>query len=245
MASTDKRILITGATSGIGRALAEEFAGRGFIVGITGRRTHLLDEIKGAYPEGRVHAATLDVTDQKASVAGLEALIDQMGGLDILVANAGVANTNREFDWLVENTTISTNVNGFTLSLSVAYNHFKKHGVSGQIVGMSSVAALTAYGRSVAYCASKAFVSNYLRGMRHKAKLDELNVAFTDIKPGFIETPMIEGKKGLFWVISAEKSAKLMANAILARRNHAFIPARWFWVGLLLRLIPDWLIRTA
>lgn len=108
------------------------------------------------------------------------------------------------------------------------------------MVGISSVAGLFGYGRSAAYNASKAFVSNYLQGYRQKANHSNADITVTDIQPGFVESEMTDGKKGMFWVASKDKAASQIADVIEQKRNHAYITRRWRLVAWLVKCIPDW-----
>ncbi len=122
---------------------------------------------------------------------------------------------------------------------NVAFNYFEKKG-SGHIVGISSIAALRGASDSPAYNASKAYMSNYLQGLRQKAYKSGLSITITDIQPGFVNTSMAQGR-GLFWVASVSDAAIQIYNAIDSKKKHAYITARWRIIAWLLKVMPDWL----
>ena len=161
-----KKIIIIGASSGIGREIACIYAAHGHKVVITGRRNELLDEIKLKYTN-EVVSAPFDVTG-KQNRYEIESIIDQLGGLDLLIYNAGFGDASSGLQWEVEDLTTRTNVNAFVEITGIAFNYFIKQGY-GQIAVTSSVAALRGNSWSPAYSASKAFISNYAEGLQMKA----------------------------------------------------------------------------
>ena len=120
-----------------------------------------------------------------------------------------------------------------------AFHHFQQQG-SGQLAGISSVAALR--GSTVpAYAASKAFVANYLEGLRIRARKLKLPIDIIDIRPGYVETPLTHGQPGMFWVADAATAAWDCLRAIERRKRVAYITPRWALIAVLLRLLPGWL----
>jgi len=236
----DKKAVIIGATSGIGKALAEELHHRGYTLGLTGRRVERLEEIKNKL-ESRVYIQFMDVVQTKKAIQNLEELLARMNGMDIIVLNAGVSNFHGSAQWKTEKRVIDVNIRGFAALNNFAFDYFEKQG-NGQIVGISSIASLFGYGLSAAYNASKAFVSTYLQGYRQRANHSDADITITDIKPGFVESEMTEGKKGLFWVGKKGKAARQIANAIESKRNNAYITKRWVLVAWLLKLVPNWVL---
>lgn len=236
----EKKAVIIGATSGIGRALAEELHARGYALGLTGRRVERLEELKTSLGQN-VHIQFMDVTKTRDAIDQLEILINEMKHMDIIVLNAGVSNFRGSTKWKTEKRVIDVNIRGFAALANFSFDYFEKQG-KGHIVGVSSVAGLFGYGLSAAYNASKAFVSTYLQGYRQRANHSKADIAVTDIIPGFVESEMTEGKDGMFWVADQDKSAKQIANAIEARKNRAYITKRWRLIGWLLKLVPDWIL---
>lgn len=230
-----KKAIVVGATSGIGKELARILSQHGYILGITGRRIHLLEELQAELPTRSV-VRHMDISDPSTSMESLEGLISELGGVDLFVMNAGTGSVDPELPWNQEKETIDVNVAGFTAMVNVAYHHFVRQG-SGHLVGISSVAAIRG-GGSPAYNASKAYMSNYLQGLRYRIAKLGLPIAVTDIQPGFVDTPMAKGE-GLFWVASPQKAARQIFEAIKKRRKHAYITKRWRVVGWALKAMPD------
>jgi len=234
----EKKAIIIGATSGIGRELARELHRRGYHVGATGRRVERLEELKSEL-EQRIQIQFMDVTRLEEARNHLRSLIGQMGGMDMIVLNAGITDFQTEATCEKEQKIIEVNIAGFASLASYAFEHFREQG-RGQLVGISSVASQFGSGLSTCYNASKAFVSTYLQGYRQKANHADAQISVSDIRPGYVETEMTEGMKGLFWVASKEKAARQIADAIERKKNRAYITKRWALIGLLVKWTPDW-----
>ena len=236
-----QKAVIIGATSGIGRALALELSRRGYAVGIAGRRTELLAMLRAELP-GPSAMRALDVAQPEAAERELDALIDELGGMDLLVISAGVGIPNPELEWPPERDTIAVNVSGFTAMAAAAFRYFVRRG-AGHLVGISSIAGLRGSRFNSAYGASKAFEMHYLEGLRAHARHLRLPIHVTDIRPGFVETPMTHGKPGMFWVAEVETAARQIADAIARRQRVAYLTRRWALVAWLLRHLPNWLLE--
>lgn len=237
-----KTAIITGATSGIGRALALELSARGYKLGLTGRRTSMLESLSTELATESV-IKTMDVTNLEESQKTLIALWDELGSANILVLNAGVASYKREFLWEDENRIIQTNVTGFCNLLNAYWNRCVEMQSPGHIVGISSVASHIPNGGSSAYNASKAFISNYMCGLQIKARKQNAPLTITDIKPGFVETPMTERNKNMFWVSNSEKAARQIADAIEKKKPNVYITRRWRIIGIVAQMIPNSIYR--
>jgi short-subunit dehydrogenase len=231
-----KRAIIIGASSGIGRELACILSQHGYILGLTGRRLQLLEELKNHLP-GPAFSRPMDVADHAAAMKGLEELIDEVGGLDLIVISAGTGCINPDLKWPEEKETIEVNVAGFAAIANVAFRHFVKVG-RGHLVGISSIAALRGSRQAPAYNASKAFVSNYLEGLRNRAKMAGHAITVTDIQPGLVDTAMAKGD-GLFWVAAPPKAAWQIYRAIQKKASHAYVTRRWRLIAWLLKALPD------
>ena len=235
-----KTAIIVGATSGIGRALAELLISHGCRVGVAGRRRELLDEIEQQHGD-KVVCRQIDVDSAQAAMSALDGLIMEMGEVDLIVISAGTGSANPDLAWEPEAATIATNVTGFAAMATAAMRYFLARG-SGHLVSMSSVAAFRGSHEAPAYNASKAFVSNYTEGLRIKAARSGKPIFVTDILPGFVDTRMAQGE-GLFWVASPEKAAAQIYKAIKAKRHRAFITRRWRLIAFLLQILPDFIYR--
>ena len=236
----NKSVVIIGASSGIGKELAKVFSSNGFTVGLAARRTDLLQALQKELP-GRSYIKHMDLNDPEDSIKALQALLEEMVDVDIIIINSGVGYSNAKLEWEKEKPSIDVNVRGFTAMAVSATHYFIKRG-KGHIVGISSVAAIRPFRLDPAYGASKAFISFYLKGLRHKfIKQGLKDVHITDIKPGFIDTAMTKDNPDMFWVASAEKAAKQIYDAVIEKKKEAFITKRWRLVAFMLRVIPDFI----
>ncbi len=234
-----KQAIIIGASSGIGWELAVQLAAKGYQLGLMARRSGCLEKLAGKLP-GEHFIQITDVSKAEQSQAELTALIEKMGDVDLIVVNSGVGNKERKLDWVVEREMIDVNVRGFAAMSLTSMNYFTERG-AGHLVGVSSCAAHFSAGITPTYNATKAFASNYLNGLRSRAARSKLPITITTIEPGFVETPMVEGKP--MWLAPLEKSVSQMVTGIEKRRDHIFITKRWRLVALLLDIMPNVLIR--
>ncbi|MGB5107171.1 MAG: SDR family NAD(P)-dependent oxidoreductase [Candidatus Zixiibacteriota bacterium] len=229
-----KRAIVTGATSGIGRALALKLAREGFLVGVIGRRGDRLEELKQLFPENIV-SAPFDLRRYMDLPTILAGLARQLGGLDLIVAGAGVDRRNPALILEPELETIEVNVAAFVVTVDWAADYFKQQG-RGHIVGVSSVAAFWSNARTLAYNASKSFEAKYLAGLYANLKPKGINV--TDVCPGFVATEMTAGRTDMFWVASAEKVANQIYKSIQKKKRIAYVSRRWRYIGWIMRILP-------
>ena len=235
-----KRIIIIGATSGIGEELARQACRRGYVTGGTGRRVERLESMKDELGEA-FHFTEMDVTRHDESKKALQNLIDQMGGMDIIVLNAGISNYQASSITGMEQKVIDVNVSGFVQLFGEAFQYFQKQG-SGQIVGVSSIAGLFGSSRAAPYSASKAFISTYMQAYRQRSNSIRADIAITDVIPGFVESEMTEGKRGMFWVAKTDKAVSQMLDDIEKRKSYSYITRRWRLVAWLIKLTPNWIL---
>ena len=233
-----KKAIIIGASSGIGKELTKIFASHGFEVGIAARRTDLLNELFAEIPT-KIYTATIDIKNTDIAIQSLEKLIKDVGDVDIIVISSGVGHMNSLLDWSKEKETIETNVSGFTAMAGVAMHYFIQKR-SGHLVGISSIASIRGDNAGPAYSASKAFMSNYLEGLRKKVAKEKIDITITDIQPGFVDTAMSKGD-GLFWVASPQKAAKQIFQVIQQKKKKAYITKRWAIIAWLLKIMPDFI----
>jgi len=233
-----KKIIIIGATSGIGRALAEVCATNSHVVGITGRRGGMLRDMAAVRPE-HYYTAAFDVTDAPASIVHLEGLIVAMGGVDIIVISAGGGDTNPTLDFEVEQRMIDLNVRAFTQLADWAFNYFKAQG-QGHLAAITSVAGLRGSRQAPGYSASKAYQRIYLQGLRQKARKEQPGITVTDICPGFVDTPAAKSPVR-FWVAPVDKAARQIYRGLQQQRKVVYVTRRWRLVAWLYRVLPAWL----
>jgi short-subunit dehydrogenase len=236
-----KKAIVIGASSGIGRALSRVLAEKGYEVGLAARRVELMEELRREI-RTPTYIKRIDLREPDQARGCLRELIEEMGGVELIVVNSGVGGA--ELTWEGELEMIAVNVTGFAAMARTGMEYFAERG-SGHLVGISSITALK--GVTTTYSASKAFDSMYMEGLRLRAHRLGVDVQVTDIKPGFVETPMTAGREGRFWVASAEQAARQIYDAIRKRKRHAYITRRWRLMGWFLKLLPypvaAWLYR--
>ncbi len=217
--------LVTGASSGIGAALARRLAAEGITVALTARREDALrtvaDEIQAAGGTASVHA--MDVSDPEATVAAIQAVDDALGGLDLVVANAGVGKSgwSGTLGWADCANVLAVNVAGATATLCAVLPRMVER-KRGHLVGVSSIAAYRGLPRFPVYSASKAYLGTFLESLR--VDLRGTGVSVTDIRPGYVRTPMTGNDASLAFSITAEDAAERIWKAIRGRRSLATFP---------------------
>jgi short-subunit dehydrogenase len=244
--TTSKSIVITGASDGIGKALAWEMAKRGYRLGLTARRMPLLlqvkSEIQAKYPDTDIEVNALDVTDYGLVEGVLQSLHHALGGIDILLVNAGIAKSGLAVTMPLEDQLkiINTNLNGAIATAVAGLKIFRQQG-GGQLVATSSVAGYRGLPKSAAYCASKAGLSTFMDAVRLESKKD--NVVVSVINPGFIDTELNRSMANRPFVIPVEKGASLFADLIEKKVAVSTVPRMpWSLLAPMLRILPDSLI---
>lgn len=236
-----ERIVIIGASSGIGEGLSRAFAKDGCRVGIMARREDLLLRLKDEYPDQFItHVCDINKEEPENYI---RPIIDQLGGLDLLILCAGVGYRNPELDYEKEVRTVHTNVLAFTKIMMFAYKYFKEQG-NGHIVGVSSIAGLRGLDICPSYSASKGYEALYLESLRRKARKEHLHIKVLTVIPGFVDTVMAQGDH-VFWRSSVEKAAQQIKSAIINGRNRVYITHRWRVIAWILRFIPRWIFERA
>ncbi len=242
----NKSILITGASSGIGKAVAYEMARKGYSLALASQRMDLLNDIKEdiqrQFHPKAVAVRGLDVTHYEDVFSAVKEMADEIGGLDIVFANAGVALGERvgKGDFEKARRTIEVNLIGAIATVDAAVAYFLKKG-SGHIVGTSSVAAFRGLPRSSAYSASKAGLAVYLEAVR--AELYRKNIDVTVLYPGYIDTPLNNMLPSRPFLISVEKGAAIITRLIEKKVKSSTVPVYpWNIVGQLLKILPTGVI---
>jgi short-subunit dehydrogenase len=231
---SEKKIIIIGASSGMGLEIARIYAAKGCRVAITGRRKDLLLEAAAAFP-GNLLPFCFDVNGNENGQV-FQQMVTGLGSLDLLVYNSGYGELNEALDPTIELQTVGTNVAGFTEITALAFTFFEHQG-HGQIALTSSVAALRGNSYAPAYSASKAYMSNYAEGLSVRARRLKKKIVVTDIRPGFVKTKMAKGH-GQFWVAEVEKAAAQIVEAIEKKKRVAYITRRWRLIGWLMKWMP-------
>jgi short-subunit dehydrogenase len=228
-----KKIIIVGATSGIGFELTKQYLEKGYsIVGI-GRDISKLNDLKSQYPQN-LFLLKLDIADDKALHIGIKKSLNMLGGMDIFIMSASISMRNSSLQWELEKKVITINVIGYTAALLSAADFFKKQG-HGHLVGISSLTKFFG-NKNPAYNATKAFESNYLEGLQYHLS-SYPNIYVTDIIPGFIDTPLVAGRD-VFWLTPVTKAAKQMISAIDKKKRKIYVSKRWQFFAFILPWFP-------
>ncbi len=228
------KVIIIGATSGIGRELAMFYARKNWLVGATGRRIELLHSLQEEFPDNIV-IECFDVTEEE-NIECIKNLTQQLGGLNLLIYNSGYGEISKTLDWKIDKITTQINVNGFVEIINFTFNYFLLEG-KGHIAATSSIAGIRGSSSAPAYNASKAYMSNYMEGLYLKANKTKLPIYITDIQPGFVDTDMAKGE-GRFWICPVKKAAKLIFNGIQSKRRKVYISRRWWLIAKIVHMMP-------
>ena len=232
-----KKVIIMGASSGIGYAVAEALASRGVKVGLAARHTKNLLELKEKYPDF-VEYLSIDVTHNDAP-AKLFKLAEMTGGMDIYFHVAGIGCDNTDLDPAREVEIVNTNASGFARMVSSAYRYFCENGKKGHIAAVTSVAGTKGIGKLSAYSALKKFDQTYLVALEQLAHMENMDIKFTDIRPGWVRTPLIDEDKKYPMEMTVEEVLPMIIKAIVRKKRVAIIDDRWNALAKVWSRIPD------
>lgn len=235
-----RRVVIIGASSGIGKEVANLYLNRGYHVGIAARREDRLLAIKQQAPE-RVVTATIDVTADDAP-RRLRSLIQELGGMDLFFYASGIGKQNRTLEPGIELDTMNTNAVGFTRMVSEAYRYFAENG-GGHIAAITSIAGTKGLGPAPAYSATKAMQNVYLQSLEQQANARGLKIRFTDIRPGFVDTDLLAGDFRYPLMLKPDKVARHIVRAVDHHRHIAVIDWKYAIITALWRRLPRALWR--
>jgi len=243
-----QKVIITGASTGIGRAIAIELAKGGAQLGLIARREELLLELVNEIQTlgGKAFYRVADISERKETLIGISELVNCMGGIDILIANAGVGapTTIQPFNVETQEKMIKVNLLGVIYCIEAILQTMLAS-EKGQIVAISSLAGFKGLPGESGYTASKAGLNTFMEGMR--IQLRPKNIFVSTICPGFIKTPMTEvnNEEDMPWLMDAETAAKIIIKAIQRKTKVLRFP---WQTSLLMRItgwLPDWLIERA
>lgn len=247
-----RRVFITGASSGLGWALALEYARRGARLGLVARRNDRLHELQRALPNASLHFCyAVDVNDHDALRNAAQDFMQQAGGVDVVIANAGISYgtlTERSEDLAVFEQIIQTNLIATVATFAPFIAAMKSQAASGQhelrLVGIASVAGIRGLPGAEAYSASKAAVISYCESLRVELRAHRIRVV--TIAPGYIDTPMTQvNTYPMPFLMPAHAFARKAVDAIERGRSYAVIPWPMRVVSWLLKLLPNWLFDAA
>ena len=235
------KVFITGASSGIGAALAAHYARDGAVLGLCARRLAATQALLSSLgSDGTCYQA--DVTDARALQTAAADFTERFGVPDIVIANAGIGAgtlTEKPEDLAVFRRIMDTNVLGMVTTFQPFVAPMRERG-SGTLVGIASVAGFRGLPGGGAYSASKSAAITYLESLR--VELHGSGVSVVTICPGYIHTPMTAGNRyPMPFLIDADDAARRIARVIASRRRFAVIPWRMALVSVVLRWVPRWL----
>lgn len=248
-----RKAIVMGATSGIGMEVAKLLAEQGWQVGIAGRRVERLEAIKQSH-EGILCYQQIDVTSKDAPDRLLK-LIDELGGMDLYFHSSGIGWQNNSLDIDKELRTVETNGLGFVRMVDTAFNRFaeRNHPAASdgkgssasrsslpRIACITSIAGTKGLGAAPAYSATKRFQSHYLECLTQQARMRHLNIAITDIRPGFVKTDLIAGSSYPLQ-LDAKDVAKSIVKALEKGRSVKVIDWRYAILVFFWSLIPRWI----
>jgi len=239
-------VFVTGASSGIGEALARHYAGNGATLGLFARRRAELDRIAAVLAPATVATYAGDVRDAAALAQAGADFIARFGVPDIVIGNAGISRgvlTGEAEDMPVFKDVFDTNVQGLVQTFQ-PFLAAMAEARRGTLVGVASVAGFRGLPGSGAYSASKAAAITYLESLR--VEMQGSGVSVVTICPGFIATPMTA--RNPYWMpflLAPDKAARLIARAIERKRRFYVLPWQMAWVGRLLRITPRPLYELA
>lgn len=230
-----KKAIIIGATSGIGYEITRILISQGWKVGIAGRREERLKKIYSEFPEHIVYEQ-LDVNDETAT-NGLETLINKLNGMDLFLLSSGIGYQNMKLDTTIELNTAKTNVEGFVRMTNAAFHYFSKTN-KGHMAIISSIAGTKGLGVAPAYSATKCFQNCYLDALEQLAMMKKINLHFTDIRPGFVKTDLLNDGKKYPLLMETHYAANKIVSALNKKKRIAIIDWRYKLLVMGWRLIP-------
>ncbi|MBJ7314208.1 SDR family oxidoreductase [Rugamonas sp. CCM 8940] len=245
---TPQRVFITGASSGIGAALAARYAAEGATLGLLARRRDALDALIAGLPHPERHRAyAVDVRDHAAIAAAARDFLAHAGGIDVVLANAGVsAGTLTEYaeDLPVFDTIIATNLIATAATFAPFIATMKAQRTPARLVGIGSVAGIRGLPGAEAYSASKAAVISYCESLR--LEMRPYGIKVVTLCPGYIDTPMTRvNSYPMPFLMPAERFAAAALRKIAGGSSYAVIPWQMGLVAKLLRLLPNCLYDLA
>ncbi|MBQ8672999.1 MAG: SDR family NAD(P)-dependent oxidoreductase [Bacteroides sp.] len=232
-----KRAIIIGATSGIGREVARLLCQQGWRIGIAGRREEALKQIQATAPQ-QIETEAIDINQTEAPDR-LRRLIEKVGGMDLYFHSSGIGSQNRDLTPDIELNTARTNVEGFIRMVTAAFDYFKQHG-GGHIAAISSIAGTKGIGVAPAYSATKRFQNTYVDALAQLARMQQLPIRFTDIRPGFVATDLL-GNRHYPMLMETEPVARRIVKALQKGQRRVVIDGRYRLLVFFWELIPEWL----
>lgn len=233
-----KRIVIVGATSGIGLEVAKRCIREGWQVGAAGRREEALAALQALAP-GQVETEPIDILRDDAP-EHLARLIEKLGGMDIYLHSSGVGSRNTELRPEIEINTLRTNGEGFVRMVTAAFDWFRTHG-GGHLAIISSIAGTKGLGTAPAYSATKRMQNTYIDALAQLSHMEGYGIRFTDIRPGFVATPLLHDGGHYPMLMRVDRVAERIMQVLMSRRRRVVIDRRYALFVFGWKLIPEWL----
>jgi len=242
-----QRALVIGASSGIGAALTELLVKNDYFVAAVARREALLAELcetinASSTSGGRASYYSHNITNYDEIPGLFQKIAADLGGLDLVIYSAAVQPGVEPDEYSFEKDSAMAKVNfvGAMAWLGQAAIRFQRAG-SGHIVGISSVAAVRGRRMNPGYNATKAGLDTYLEALRNR--LSQHGVSVTTIRPGQVQTRLLESAARTMWVISPEQAAQQIFKAIKRRKQTTYVPGRWRLIALMVTFMPSFVFR--
>ena len=236
--NTIRRAVIMGATSGIGYETALLLLHEGWHLGIAGRREKHLRQLKSLAPD-RICIHVIDIRQSGADKELLQ-LIDELGGMDLYLHSSGIGHQNFPLVPSIETDTLETNGTGFVRMTNAAFHYFLSKG-HGHIAVISSIAGTKGLGIAPAYSATKRFQNIYIDALEQLARMHHTPIRFTDIRPGFVSTGLLNDGKHYPLLMKPDKVARHIVCALKKKKRVAVIDWRHRLLVFFWKLIPCWL----
>lgn len=233
-----KRAIIMGATSGIGYETARLLLAEGWHLGIAGRREKELQMLQAQAPE-RVWTRIIDIRMPHAGEELLQ-LINDLGGMDLYFHSSGIGHQNFTLKPEIELNTLETNGTGFVRMVTTAFHYFQKQG-KGHIAVISSIAGTKGMGIAPAYSATKRFQNTYIDALEQLANIQHLSIDFTDIRPGFVATGLLNDGKKYPLLMDVQRVAHHIIRALKKRKRIIIIDWRYRLLVFFWKLIPSFI----
>lgn len=233
-----KRAIIVGATSGIGYEVAKLLHSEGWVLGIAGRREENLKSIKEELGGTNIYIKAIDIRKEEA-VAELHSLIGMLGGMDLYFHSSGIGFQNYDLREDIEISTLETNGTGFVRMVGAAYRYFRnENNGKGHIAVISSIAGTKGLGVAPSYSATKRMQNTYIDALEQLAYIHNTEIVFTDIRPGFVATSLLNDGKNYPMLMNAGNVARTIVDSLRKKKRVVVIDWKYSILVFFWRLIP-------
>ncbi len=228
-----KKAIIVGGTSGIGKSLAKILLKKKYKICVIGRRINLLDNLQSKYLKTLI-VEKFDIRNTENTKSIFDKLEKKLGGLDLVIVSSAITATHKDKE-CSDKDVIDTNITGFTSVMDWSYNYFKRK-KAGHIVAITSIAGLSLNTKKDIYRKTKKYQIKYIKNIREKMNTEKNNVLITDIRPGFVRTRLLDSTNKML-AISSKNAANKIYKDITKKKKVAYIPKIWALIGAPLELV--------